>query len=205
MTRYYWYPGERSDWVRAALAAGCGILAAGLIVMTTHSTLWATVVGTSVTAGVAGLTFGRKDVQALQTFARFAPLDTGRAVWRATVKGFGAAAAAVLVVHAARNGGFVASWILPLVPAVVGAVAHQGGMLQERVSAANAERDAQRQADLAAGLAAARGSGRVRASGDAVVPTVPADATVSISDGGGTAAPSVPRPPATVTLRRADA
>lgn len=139
MTKYYWYPGERSDWIRAAIAAGCGLLTGAAVAVITGSQLWATVLGASVTAGVAGATFGKKDVRALQTFAGFAALDTGRAVWRALVKGFGAAAAAVLVVHAAHGQGFVASWLLPVVPAIVGAIAHQAGMMYERASQASAE------------------------------------------------------------------
>jgi hypothetical protein len=142
ITKYYWYPGERSDWIRAAIAAGCGLVTIALVAATTGSHLWAAVLGASVMAGVAGVTFGRKDVRALQTFAGFAALDTGRAVWRAMVKGFGAATAAVLVVHAAHGTGFVASWLLPVVPAIVGAIAHQAGMMYERASQATAEQEA---------------------------------------------------------------
>jgi len=142
ITKYYWYPGERSDWIRAAIAAGCGLLTIVVVAATTGSDLWAAVLGTSITAGVAGVTFGRKDVRALQTFAGFAALDTGRAVWRALVKGFGAATAAVLVVHAADGVGFVASWLLPVVPAIVGAIAHQAGMMYERAAQATAEQEA---------------------------------------------------------------
>ncbi len=142
ITKYYWYPGERTDWIRAAIAGGCGLLTIVLVAATTGSHLWASVLGTSITAGVAGVTFGRKDVRALQTFAGFAALDTGRAVWRAVVKGFGAAAAAVLVVHSANGVGFVASWLLPVVPAIVGAIAHQAGMMYERAAQATAEQEA---------------------------------------------------------------
>lgn len=147
ITKYYWYPGERSDWIRAALAAGCGVVTAVAVAVLTGSRLWATVLGASVTAGVAGATFGKKDVRALQAFVGFAALDTGRAVWRALVKGFGAAAAAVLVVHAAHGQGLVASWLLPVVPAVVGAISHQAAMMYERASQASAERAAM-QAEL---------------------------------------------------------
>jgi len=147
ITKYYWYPGERSDWIRAAIAAGCGLVTIALVAAITGSDLWAAVLGASVTAGVAGVTFGRKDVRALQTFAGFAALDTGRAVWRAVVKGFGAAAAAVLVVHAANGVGFVANWLLPVVPAIVGAIAHQAGMMYERASQASAEQEALAEAE----------------------------------------------------------
>lgn len=142
ITKYYWYPGERSDWIRAAIAAGCGLLTIAAVAATTGSHLWAAVLGTSITAGVAGVTFGRKDVRALQTFCGFGAVDTGRAVWRALVKGFGAAGAAVLVVHAANGVGFVASWLLPVVPAIVGALAHQAGMMYERAAQATAEQEA---------------------------------------------------------------
>ncbi len=142
ITKYYWYPGERSDWIRAGIAAGCGILTIALVAATTGSHLWAAVLGASVTAGVAGVTFGRKDAKALHTFAGFAAVDTGRAVWRALVKGFGAAAAAVLVVHAANGVGFVASWLLPVVPGIVGAIAHQAGMMYERAAQAAADAEA---------------------------------------------------------------
>lgn len=139
ITKYYWYPGERSDWIRAAIAAGCGIVTIAVVAAVTGSQLWAAVLGTSVTAGVAGVSFGRKDARALQAFAGFGAIDTGRAVWRALVKGFGAAAAAVIVVHAGDGQTFVASWLLPVLPAIVGAIAHQGGMMYERASQASTE------------------------------------------------------------------
>jgi hypothetical protein len=133
ITKYYWYPGEKSDWVRAAAALGSGLLAFGVLRFAIGSTLSAVVLGTSVTAAVAGLTYGRRDVKALQAFCRFAPADTGRAVWRAGVKGAGAAGAAVLVANLGPRG-FWADWVLPVVPAVVGALAHQGGMMWERAA-----------------------------------------------------------------------
>jgi hypothetical protein len=140
LTKYYWYPGEGSDWRRAGLAAAAGLLTLVVVSALTHSPLAAAVLGGSVTAGVAGLTFGRKDARALHAFCGFAAGDAVRAGWRALVKGFGAAAAAVLVVHSAPRGGFVATWLLPVVPAIVGALAHQGGMLWERATIARAER-----------------------------------------------------------------
>ncbi|WP_212804729.1 hypothetical protein [Actinocatenispora sera] len=95
--------------------------------------------GTSVTAAVAGLNFGRRDARALRDLPDIASarkaaiVDTGRAMWRAMVKGCGAAGAAVLVANMSSHG-FVADWLLPLVPAVVGALAHQAGMIAERMS-----------------------------------------------------------------------
>jgi hypothetical protein len=48
------------------------------------------------------------------------------------VHGFGGAAAAVLILNLPHRG-IVADWILPVVPAVVGALAHQAGMLFEQL------------------------------------------------------------------------
>jgi hypothetical protein len=138
VTRYYWYPGEKTDWIKAAVAIGSGLVVLALVALMTHSGLWASVLGTSATAAVAGLNFGRRDARALHDFPDIAAVrkaaivDTGRAMWRALVKGFGAAAAAVLVANMPPRG-FVADWVLPLVPAVVGALVHQIGMLYERM------------------------------------------------------------------------
>jgi len=138
-TKYYWYPGDKSDWIRAGVAVGIGALAFGLLAVITRSTLWAAVAGTSVTAAIAGLNFGRRDARALHTFpdlasARKAAIaDTGRAAWRGMVQGFGGAAAAVLIANMSAKG-FVADWMLPVVPAIVGALAHQAGMLSERMA-----------------------------------------------------------------------
>ncbi|GID09154.1 hypothetical protein [Actinocatenispora rupis] len=137
VTKYYWYPGEKADWIKAAVAAGSGLVVLALVALLTHSGLWASVLGTSVTAAVAGLNFGRRDARALREFPdvasvrKAAIVDTGRAMWRAMVKGCGAAGAAVLVANMSAHG-FVADWVLPLVPAVVGALAHQAGMTYER-------------------------------------------------------------------------
>ncbi|BCJ34834.1 hypothetical protein Athai_23370 [Actinocatenispora thailandica] len=139
VTKYYWYPGEKADWIRAAVAVGAGLVVLALVALFTHSGLWASVLGTSVTAAVAGLNFGRRDARALRDLPDIASarkaaiVDTGRAMWRAMVKGCGAAGAAVLVANMSSRG-FVADWLLPLVPAVVGALAHQAGMIAERMS-----------------------------------------------------------------------
>ncbi len=138
VTKYYWYPGEKTDWIKAAISLGSGLVVLALVALLTHSGLWASVLGTSVTAGVAGLNFGRRDARALHKFPEVAAarkaaiVDTGRALWRAMVMGCGAAGAAVLVVNMSAHG-FVADWLLPVVPAVVGALAHQVGMLYERM------------------------------------------------------------------------
>lgn len=139
VTKYYWYPGEKADWIKAAVAVGSGLVVLALVALTTHSGLWASVLGTSVTAAIVGINFGRRDVRSLRNFPdvagikRAAIVDTGRAMWRALIKGVGSAGAAVLVVNMSAHG-FVADWLLPLVPAVVAALTHQAGMLYERIS-----------------------------------------------------------------------
>lgn len=138
-TRYYWYPGDKKEWIRAAVAVAVGAVAFGMVVVLTHSTLVAVVCGTSVTAAVAGVNFGRRDARALAGFPdlsekaarRAAIAHTGRAAWRAVVHGVAGASAAVLIVNLPA-GGVLADWLLPLVPATVGGLAHQAGMLYER-------------------------------------------------------------------------
>ncbi|MGA8114852.1 MAG: hypothetical protein WCA46_14395 [Actinocatenispora sp.] len=139
VTKYYWYPGEKADWIKAAVALGSGLVVLALVALLTHSGLWASVLGTSVTGAVAGVNFGRRDARSLSNFPDIASVrkaaiaDTGRALWRAMVKGCSAAGAAVLVLNMS-GGGFVADWVLPVVPAVVGALAHQVGMYYERMA-----------------------------------------------------------------------
>jgi hypothetical protein len=140
-TKYYWYPGDKREWIRAGIAVGAGLAAFGLLWLIFRDSLVGTVAGTSVTAAVAGVNFGRRDARALAGFPdlgdraarRAAVGHTGRAVWRALAHGFGGAGAAVLILNLPHRG-FVADWILPIVPAVVGAVAHQAGMLHERLT-----------------------------------------------------------------------
>jgi hypothetical protein len=140
-TKYYWYPGDKREWIRAGVAVGIGLTAFGLLMLLTRNVLVSVVVGTSATAVAAGLNFGRRDARALSGFPdlgdkaarRAAVGHTGRAVWRALAHGFGGAAAAVLILNLPHDG-VVADWVLPIVPAVVGALAHQAGMLYERLS-----------------------------------------------------------------------
>jgi hypothetical protein len=122
LTKHYWYPGERSDWFRALVAVLSGVLTLVLIMAIFGSSLWASALGASVTAAIAGVSFGRRDSQTLRGFTKFTAANTGRAVWRALVKGFGPAAAAVLVVHTGGNGGFFGGYVLPLLPAIVGSM-----------------------------------------------------------------------------------
>src|SRR5438132_10990336 len=58
-TRYFWYPGEKKEWMRAGFAVGLGAFAFGLLVWWTGSMLTAVTSGTALTSGVLGTTFGR--------------------------------------------------------------------------------------------------------------------------------------------------
>jgi hypothetical protein len=139
VTKYYWYPGQKSDWIKTAIAVGAGGLVFLLAYVVSKNSLVAAVLGSSVATGVGGAYLGRRDVGALQEFhdmaaeRRAAMLDGGRAAWRGTVQGFACAAAAVFVINMPHTG-FVADWLLPVVPAIVGAIAHTIGMIYERMS-----------------------------------------------------------------------
>jgi len=142
-TRYYWYPGDKKEWIRAGVALAAGGAVFAVAGAGTRNVLTATVCGTSTLAVVAGVNFGRRDARALAGFPdlnekaarRAAVVHTGRAIWRAFAEGVGGASAAVLIANLPYHG-FAANWGLPLVPAVAGALAHQGGMLYERVTTA---------------------------------------------------------------------
>jgi hypothetical protein len=146
MTKYYWYPGDKKEWIRAGVAVGVGAVAFGVTYLFSRDVLVSAVVGTSVSAAIAGLNFGRRDARALAGFpnlgdkaARRAAMGhTGRAAWRAMVEGFIGAASAVLILNLPHDG-LVADWVMPVVPAIVGALAQQAGMLYERLSASSPE------------------------------------------------------------------
>ncbi len=139
-SKYYWYPGEKVEWVRAVVALAIGAGLGVLLMPLTHNTLLAVTVGCSVTLAVAGFNFGRRDAKALAKFpnmsdraARKAAIGySGRAAWRGVVKGLGYALAAVLVLNVSHSG-WVADWVMPLVPGAVGALAHQAGMVWDRL------------------------------------------------------------------------
>lgn len=140
-TRYYWYPGDKTEWGRAALATGLGVALFAFLGTLTHSVLAGVVGGASLTAAMTGANFGRRDARALASLPD--PSDragrgavivhTGRAMWRAVVQGAAAAGCAVLIAKL-PPAGFAADWLLPLVPVLVGALARQGGMLYERLA-----------------------------------------------------------------------
>ena len=142
-TRYYWYPGDRRDWAWAGLAGAVGLAVGGLVMLVSRDSLISVTLGLSVTAALAGVNFGRRDYRAASGFPelsgkaarRAAIAHSGRAAWRAVVEGCGGAAAAVLIANL-PPGGFVANWVLPMVPATVGALAHQAGMVYERLARA---------------------------------------------------------------------
>lgn len=138
--RYYWYPGEKREWIRAVLALVAGGAVGGPLKLITGSSMAAVVIGASVTLAMAGFTIGRRDSRALAGFPGFADKaarrasigHTGKAVWRGLVMGFGSAAAAVLVVNL-RPSGWLYDWLLPVVPAVVFAIARQIGLVWEKL------------------------------------------------------------------------
>jgi hypothetical protein len=147
-TRYYWYPGEKRDWIRAGIALVSGLAGFGLLMWLSHSALLSVTAGASITAALAGVNFGKRDYRAAHGFPdlsgkalrRAAVAHGRRAAWRALVEGCGGAAAAALIANL-PPGGFLANWVLPIVPATVGALAHQAGMVYERLAEAGTPED----------------------------------------------------------------
>jgi hypothetical protein len=140
-SKYYWYPGEKDEWIRALVALAVGGAVAALLMLFTQNSLAAIVTGCSATLVFAGFNFGRRDAKALAGFPdlndkaarRAAIVYSGRAFWRGLVQGLCTAFAAVLVLNAAETG-WIADWLLPLVPAAVGAIGHQAGMVWDRLA-----------------------------------------------------------------------
>ena len=103
-TKYYWYPGDKKEWIRAGVAIGAGAAVFGLLRALTRDSLLATVAGTSVTAGgVRGQLRppGRPRARGFpgpsdKKKRRAAVGHTGRAALAGLAHGFGGAAAAVL-------------------------------------------------------------------------------------------------------------
>jgi hypothetical protein len=146
-TRYFWYPGDKKEWLRAAIAVALGAIAYVALHLTTGQVLLPAVAGMSLTAAIFGMNFGRRDGRAMAELARpSTPLNavhakflrrraigrSGRMAWRGVVQAAGGAAAAVAIVNLSPTG-WAEKWLLPLVPAVVGAVAHQIGLLVQRL------------------------------------------------------------------------
>ncbi len=139
-TRYYWYPGDKREWARAAVAVALGATVAGLVATMTHGLLAAIVSGASTAVALAGFNLGRRNSRALadlpdpgdKATLRAALAHTGRAAWRGAVLGVCGAGSAVAIANLPEHG-FVANWLLPVVPAVIGTLAHQAGLLYERV------------------------------------------------------------------------
>lgn len=139
-SKYYWYPGEKEEWIRALVAIAVGGGSAALVMLITRNSLAAVVVGCCATLAVAGFNFGRRDAKALAGFpnmndkaARRAAVGySGRAFWRGMVQGLGAALAAIVVLNMVHTG-WVADWLMPLLPGAAGALAHQAGMVWDRL------------------------------------------------------------------------
>ncbi len=164
-TRYYWYPGDRKEYLRAVVALIAGGVTYAVLHFMTGSVVLPAVAGTSITSILAGFNFGRRDSRAIAAFSdavgsgqeqvaakplrRKAVAHSGRAAWRGIVEGTGGAAAAVLIVNLPADG-VVANWLLPLVPAVLGALAHQLGMVVERLGHSRAANGPGKKVDTAA-------------------------------------------------------
>ena len=139
-SKYYWYPGEKEEWIRAIVALAVGGGSAALLMLITRNSLAAVVVGCCATLAVAGFNFGRRDAKALAGFPdmndkaarRAAVAYSGRAFWRGMVQGLAAAFAAIIVLNMVHSG-WLADWVLPLLPAAVGALGHQAGMVWDRL------------------------------------------------------------------------
>ncbi|MCW2504441.1 MAG: hypothetical protein JWO79_2725 [Actinomycetia bacterium] len=133
LTKYYWYPGERGDWVQAIAAVGSGLVTGVLVRAVSGSGLWGAVLGATVTAVLAGHTLGKRDAKALRGLTRIGAAEGGRAAWRGFVKGAGPVLAALLVYRSGGHG-FVDGWVLPLVPGAAGALTHQAAMFLEQTA-----------------------------------------------------------------------
>ncbi|WP_433216385.1 hypothetical protein ACQP00_07715 [Dactylosporangium sp. CS-047395] len=137
-TRYYWYPGDKKEWLRALLAVGAGGAVLGLTYFLTRSWLAATTLGITVASGVAGFNFGRRDLAAAEalnarTPRRDAASAVGRASWRGFAQGAVVGFGTLIVVHLPATG-FVADWLLPLAPGVVFGLAWQASLVAGRLS-----------------------------------------------------------------------
>jgi hypothetical protein len=122
------------------VALGVGGVVATLLMLITRNSVTAVVLGTSVTLAMAGFNIGRRDSQALADFpgpagkaARRASIGhTGKAAWRGLVMGLGSAAAAALIINLGPRG-WLFDWVLPVVPAVICAIARQIGLVWEKL------------------------------------------------------------------------
>src|SRR5690242_19669854 len=108
----------------------------------THSSVTAVLLGTSVTLAISGFGIGRRDAEALTGFpgftdkaARRASIGhTGKAAWRGLVMGVGSVVAAILLINLSPTG-WLYDWVIPVIPAVVFAVARQIGLVWEKLGA----------------------------------------------------------------------
>ncbi|QSB06237.1 hypothetical protein [Natronoglycomyces albus] len=141
VTKYYWYPGEKGDWVKAAITVVGGAAVFALSFVAFHNSLISAVLSASVVLGLGGVYLGRSDAAGLSKFhdptseRREAMADSAHAAWRGTLMGFASAGAAIFVLNMPHDG-FLSNWVLPIVPSVVGAIAHSAGMIYERMNQA---------------------------------------------------------------------
>ena len=114
VTKYYWYPGEKIDWIRGALTLlGGGLLFALIFVVTKNSLIAAVVAGTAVQA-VVGAYLGRRDAAGLEGL----PVPLRVAVMGCVVNGPGEAREADLGVASGNGKGqiFVKGEVIRTVP-----------------------------------------------------------------------------------------
>src|SRR2546421_12435464 len=65
-TRYYWYPGDKRDWVRAGLAVGVGLATFGLLLWISRDILISVTLGISITAAIGGGNLRPRDLRGAQ-------------------------------------------------------------------------------------------------------------------------------------------
>src|SRR5215475_10800874 len=98
-TRYYWYPGDKKDWLRAAVSLVLGGATYLTLNLLSGSVLMPAVAGFAVTTALTGLNFGRResretrelyeavaaaDGYSTRALRRKAAIHSGHALWRRT-------------------------------------------------------------------------------------------------------------------------
>src|SRR5690606_32687896 len=115
VTKYYWYPGEKTDWIRAALTIAGGGLLFALVYVVSKNSLAAAVTTGPVAQTVVAVYLGRGDKVAIGEFhepsseRRAAVADGARAAWRGAPQGLLCAGSGMLVLNMPHDG-FLADW-----------------------------------------------------------------------------------------------
>src|SRR2546423_7509763 len=94
-TRYYWYRGDKRDWVRAGLAVGVGLATFGLLLWISRDILISVTLGISITAAIGGGDFGPRGFPGAPGFPGLsgkapppaAVVHRSRAAWRGRAAG----------------------------------------------------------------------------------------------------------------------